>query len=588
MPYPNETSGLLEAPITPKTTGNTIKANALTALFDQPVPYSRIREELDSFNTEEEQEEESECPKLNSRPINLKSTIIGSLVFLLYHIVFCLAQAATITRPHANHSSTGIMAKTAALGIFTAGPIFLIELSGQIPAIYPASDLFLAPFLAQLSETIDQVLWENGMENHDTVFLATFGAVTGVGLLLSGSLCILAARVKVANLGAFLPYSVLCGFFTTIGILMWTLGFSVDVGMKVGQVITSRDPTIISNALLHHSPSFFVGLIMHLVGVRHPSLVISLVGLTIVGSYVILWLTGTTLERAQALGWFFSSEDLLPQESEGLDTFYSPPMPFGVLVSAFRGEVFVPAFQACIPTMLALAFLYLVRCSLHSAALKKNIPSVTRKQPEPPSPVRVPGRKVHHRYSSGGSFHDDDDDDDDNKNHKQPLTLGFILEHGYGYSQIVAALFGGITVAPSIAASLTLFKLGAEAAAPQYGSCLLVVVFYATNFTMVQYIPKPAFSCLMVLAGLDMCRTWILGSFLKTKAKAEWMVGPILVVLSFSIGMLNAIFWGIACSTFIFVANFYRTVSEIIIETLTFFSPPYSTLKIRLIFCLCV
>ena len=441
--------------------------------------------------------------------------------------------------------------------------LVLFELSGRIPAIYPASDLFLAPFLAQLSETIDHVLWENGLENHDTVFLATFGAVTGVGFLLSGSLCILAARIKVVNLGAFLPYSVLCGFFTTIGILMWTLGFSVDVGMKVGQVITSRDPAIISNALLHHGPSFLVGLVMHLIGSRHPTLVILLVGLTVVGSYVILWLTGTTLEHAQELGWFFSSEDLFRQESAGLDTFYSPPMPFGVLVSAWRGEVFVPAFQACIPTMLALAFLYLVRCSLHSAALKKNIPNVTRKQPEQPSPVRVPGRKIDHHSSSGESFHEDDGDD------KEPLTLGFILEHGYGYSQIVAALFGGITVAPSVAASITLFKLGAEAAAPQYGSCLLVLFFYATDFTLVQYIPKPAFSCLMVLAGLDMCRTWILGSFLKTKAKSEWIVGPILVLLSFSVGMLNAIFWGIACSTFIFVANFYRTVSTIIVETPT-------------------
>jgi hypothetical protein len=122
MPYPNEASGLLEPPISPKMTCNTIKANDLTALFEQPVSYDLIREEVESYDIEEDEEEESHCPKLKCQPINIKSTIIGSLVFLLYHIVFCLAQAATITRPHANHSSTGIMAKTAALGIFTAGP----------------------------------------------------------------------------------------------------------------------------------------------------------------------------------------------------------------------------------------------------------------------------------------------------------------------------------------------------------------------------------------------------------------------------------------------------------------------------------
>lgn len=68
------------------------------------------------------------------------------------------------------------------------------------------------------------------------------------------------------------------------------------------------------------------------------------------------------------------------------------------------------------------------------------------------------------------------------------------------------------------------FHLGAEKQAPQYGSCLLVALFYFTDFQLVEYIPKPAFSCLMVLAAIDMCRTWIYGSFKKTKDKLEWMV----------------------------------------------------------------
>lgn len=154
-------------------------------------------------------------------PQEFQNTAVGSTVFLLYQVVFCLAQAATITRPHATHSSTGVMAQMAALGIMTAGPVFLWGLADQVPAIYPASDLFLAPFLAGLAQNIDQVLWEHSMEDNDQVFLATFGMVLAVGFGLSGCLCILAARVKLANLGAFLPYSVLCGFFTTIGVLMW-------------------------------------------------------------------------------------------------------------------------------------------------------------------------------------------------------------------------------------------------------------------------------------------------------------------------------------------------------------------------------
>jgi hypothetical protein len=204
--------------------------------------------------------------------------------------------------------------------------------------------------------------------------------------------------------------------------------------------------------------------------------------------------------------------------------------------------------------MLALVVLYLVRCSLHSAALKKNIPLVTRK-PEPISSeeesVGSSIRSSFHSSRRGGSV-----------NQAKPLTLNFILEHGYGYSQLLSGLVGGIAIAPSVAASLTLFKLRAETPPPQYGSCLMILFFYFSNFTLVQYIPKPAFSALMVLAGLDMVRTWMYDSFWKTKAKWEWCVGPMLVVLSFAIGVLYAIFVGVAISTFIFAANFYTAVSN--------------------------
>jgi SulP family sulfate permease len=53
--------------------------------------------------------------------------------------------------------------------------------------------------------------------------------------------------------------------------------------------------------------------------------------------------------------------------------------------------------------------------------------------------------------------------------------------------------------------------------------------------------------------------TWLINSYRKTKAKWEWMVTPLIVILTFLVGLLNAIFLGVACSTFIFVASFYRS-----------------------------
>jgi hypothetical protein len=119
-----------------------------------------------------------------------------------------------------------------------------------------------------------------------------------------------------------------------------------------------------------------------------------------------------------------------------------------------NGYVHWPSFRAGISTMSALAFLYLIRCSLHAAALKKNVPHVTRKPPEAASPV-ISGCPSQHSIRSfrnhSSSRHA--------KQRRNPISIGTILECGYGYSQLLTACTGGIMVAPAVAASLTLFKV---------------------------------------------------------------------------------------------------------------------------------
>jgi hypothetical protein len=128
---------------------------------------------------------------------------------------------------------------------------------------------------------------------------------------------------------------------------------------------------------------------------------------------------------------------------------WTAPAPMGVWVMLFHEDVHWPSFRAGISTMSALAFLYLIRCSLHAAALKKNIPNVTRRSPEQSSPSLNHSLR-HNSYSSASGVA---------KHHREPISLGKILENGYGYSQLFAALTGGIAVAPAVAASLTLFKV---------------------------------------------------------------------------------------------------------------------------------
>ena len=63
-------------------------------------------------------------------------TFLGGFIFLLYHIVFCLAMGSTISA-----GNLGIMAKMAASGIIFVSPIYIHFLGDEIPSQYPTTDL---------------------------------------------------------------------------------------------------------------------------------------------------------------------------------------------------------------------------------------------------------------------------------------------------------------------------------------------------------------------------------------------------------------------------------------------------------------
>jgi MFS superfamily sulfate permease-like transporter len=83
--------------------------------------------------------------------------------------------------------------------------------------------------------------------------------------------------------------------------------------------------------------------------------------------------------------------------------------------------------------------------------------------------------------------------------------------------------------------------------------------FYATDMSMIAFIPKIAFSCLLVLSSINILNLWFVSSYSKMRQKEEWLVVPLIVAFYFMFDMLRAVALGVALSTFIFVASFYRT-----------------------------
>lgn len=212
------------------------------------------------------------------------TTFAGASMFCLYHIVFCLANGSAIVRPHGTTPILGVMAKLTAVGVFFAGPFYIQRFGGDIPAVYPSSDLFLAPFMASAAAIVDQTMAEDGIgvsksssgtggnatgvaDDSDAIFFATFAVLASIGMLSAGFLLLMAATFRLANLGSFIPYSVLCGFFSAVGVLLWALAFSVDTsGKKWEHVFFSGDLDLIAESLMHHAPSFVVGILMNILG----------------------------------------------------------------------------------------------------------------------------------------------------------------------------------------------------------------------------------------------------------------------------------------------------------------------------------
>jgi len=573
---------------------NQYSATTLNDLFTPPKPsYDRLtsyslptknslaygNEKLKEENTNVQNSEKSCFFSLLS-PEEIVPTLMASVVFLLYHLVFALALASAISASISSDTFASPLlcplAKMAVLSSIFGGPGLAFIFRKELPSLYPCLDLFLVPFLTQLAQIVDETIRNNYSNSPDALsgdlfppnpmqysnlFLNTFAVLSGLGMFLSGILCILGSKIKLANLGGFLPNAVLCGFFSSVGITLWTSAFSVDTGGLSVQDITSSN---LFNALLHHLPSLCVGILIFWIGSKY---MIPFVLLSIMIVYCIMAVTQTSLEAAQELGWFWTQKDFNYDYSYGGQivgfTRWSPPFPLGVIHSIWALNFDAQAVQNGIPTVFAMAFIYAIRCSLHAPALIKNKPKILSiiEETDKLSVVDNSSKEnVLIREVSVDSTSSTQYDQDIQKYKRHKVDVLKVLRW-YGNMHILSGVIGGFACMPSIGAAPTITKLGkgAEKTAPQYGSVALLLLFYLTNFKPVSYIPKIAFSSLLVLSFLDLMNAWFLQSYKLTKDKYEWLVVPAIILFSFLVGMLASVALGVAISTFIFVGSFYKT-----------------------------
>jgi MFS superfamily sulfate permease-like transporter len=177
-------------------------------------------------------------------------------------------------------------------------------------------DLFSAPFLANIAVVVDEAITNDPLissdQDTDQIFLTTFLTLTALSLFISGALLVASSAFKLANLGSFLPYPVLAGFFAAVGVMTWTLAFKIDAnGRSVGDVFYSGDWNHIRRCFLHHFPSVLVACVMKYLGPKHPFYVVGVLFSTILMFYATMFAFGLSRHDMIEKDWFWSEDDII-------------------------------------------------------------------------------------------------------------------------------------------------------------------------------------------------------------------------------------------------------------------------------------
>jgi hypothetical protein len=106
---------------------------------------------------------------------------------------------------------------------------------------------------------------------------------------------------------------------------------------------------------------------MYLLGPRGPHYHLGGLASTIAAAYLAMLATGTSLEEARAMGFFWGPDEVMtPPGAERPFAGFGPPAPFGLWSAEAWGAICWPAFRHGLHGVVAMSVIYLLRCSLNA------------------------------------------------------------------------------------------------------------------------------------------------------------------------------------------------------------------------------
>lgn len=417
---------------------------------------------------------------------------LAGLVVSLVAIIFNISYAALIfSGPLAAYLPFGIAAALLSLSISTV----VVSLFSSLPILCSGPDSLTAAVVALIMSNTAAVLVAAGQTDAllPTILIAFVFVTTATGAILWG-----AGRFQLGHWVRYIPYPVIGGFLAGTGWLITRGGIMVMsvVPLELGNL----GRLLQVDLLILWLPGLLFALALLVIGrfYKHflliPAFVIGATALF----HSLFILTGTTLQQATAIGWFF------PPSAE---TSYHFP-----LTNVLWQEVQWSVLAAQSGSLLALFLITIIDLLLVASGLELAL--------------------------------------------QRNLDLNRELRVT-GLANVATGVFGGFVAC--LSTSRTLLAQRAGATGRLAGLVVAAVGFLMVLYgdPIIVYVPKPVLGGLLLYLGLSLLVQWLYESWFKLRRADYALIWVILLVIG-TAGLLPGIGVGIVIATIIFAITYSR------------------------------
>lgn len=425
------------------------------------------------------------------QPDQLLPTLATSLVISSLTVTVSIALAALIfSGDLADYLSAGIGLMLFGTIVLSALSTFTSSFHNLIAAVQDSPAAILALVSAGVAADLSA---------SDAAFYTVVAAISLAGLLTGVSFWLL-GHFKLGNLIRFIPYPVIGGFLAGTGGLLARGAISVmaDVSFE----LTDPSPILKSDALAKWFPGFVFALLLLVIlrRYKHPLIVPGMLTAGIIVFYIVLALTGSSVDEATADGWLLNA---LPDSGGSLWEPWSPShieqIDWGVL-AAQAGNLAAIVLVSVIGLLLNASGLELVT--------EQNV--------------------------------------DFNRELK-----------AVGISNLFSGLGGGGVGFHALSYSALAHKMGARNRLVGLFLAVLCSIVLLVGGSLLSYLPTLVIGGLLLFLGLDLLIEWVYDAW-SSLPKTEYAVVILILVVINTIGFLEGTGLGLALAVLLFVISYSR------------------------------